>query len=149
MRDVYQALLRDFAEAEGLDPDALCQTEEIEIAGLPLALAFEGGDNFGDVIYVCGLGPVPAERADTIHRRLLEANHLWSGTGGATLGLQPGTGAVVLCGRSDLESLTAEDLATVLEGFVDIALQWRHIIHEAPLSTPESTPEGISASAFA
>ena len=62
MQDIYTGLLRDFADAEGLDPEALCATEEIEIAGLSLALAFDGDETFGDLVYACGLGAVQAER---------------------------------------------------------------------------------------
>jgi hypothetical protein len=149
MQDTYTELLRDFAVAEGLDPDALCATEELEVAGLPLALAFDGDENFGDVVYVCGLGPVPAERARQVHQWLLEANHLWAGTAGATLSLQPGTGAVVISGRIDLDGLTAHALGVVLEDFVDVALYWRRVIHEALLVESEDAPEQLATGAFA
>jgi hypothetical protein len=149
MQDVYFALLRDFARAEELDPEGLCATEEIEVAGLPLTLTFDGDENFGDVVYVCGLGPVPAQRARQVHQWLLEANHLWAGTAGATLSLQPGTGAVVISGRIDLEGLTAPALGVVLEDFVDVALYWRRVIHEAPLMESEDSPDPVATGAYA
>ncbi|MFY8104713.1 MAG: CesT family type III secretion system chaperone [Ramlibacter sp.] len=149
MQDIYTGLLRDFADAEGLDPEALCATEEIEIAGLSLALAFDGDETFGDLVYACGLGAVQAERAGAVHRWLLEANHLWAGTAGATLSLQPETGTVLIAGRLDLDGLTAPALGAVLEDFVDVALYWRRVIHEAPLVASENPSGELQVDAFA
>lgn len=142
MIETYQNLLQELARLEDLDADLLLETQELAVDGLVIALGFEGNNHVGDVVFVTALGSPPTGRTEDIYRTLLEANHLWGGTGGATLGLQAGTGAVVLCSRSDVAELTGEGLAMLLENFVDVARHWHHWMKE---STEMSTDEPHAA----
>jgi hypothetical protein len=69
------------------------------------------------------LGPLGEDDVDDPDalRRLLEANYFWSGTEGATLGLEPGTGSVVLAQQFSVGIVTAELLESTLQRFVEFA----------------------------
>lgn len=137
MLSAYQTLLRDFARHVGLDPDELARTQEVVMGGVAIGLACEGDEESGDLLYFADLGaPVP-RRAAAVYKTLLEANHFWVGTSGATLGLQPGTGRVVCCGSLALPGLTAEGLAQLLDGLIDTLLFWQQYLDD---SLPQGSP---------
>ena len=95
----YEEILSALAGQVGLDPQELLSTQELVVDGQPIGLQLEGDERSGDLIFFAGLGTPAPEQLQRVVRTLLEANHFWVGTGGCTLGLQPGTGAVTLCGR--------------------------------------------------
>lgn len=132
MNPTYEELLRQFAAHVGLDAQELLSTEEVLIDGLAVGLQLEGDTADGDLVFFALLGAPSPEHLGRIARTLLEANNLWVGTGGCTLGLQQATGAVTLCGRMPLGALTGESLAMLLDGFVDTASFWKGFVEGTP-----------------
>ncbi|HZY20490.1 MAG TPA: CesT family type III secretion system chaperone [Ramlibacter sp.] len=131
MIETYNRVLQSFAEQMGIDPQAFAKTQEVVVDDVAVGLAYEGDEQVGDLLYFTDLGAPQAHRAPDVHRTLLEANNLWAGTGGATLGLQHETGHVVLCGRIDVAGVTGESLAMLLDAFVDNAQVWRRFVQDA------------------
>ncbi len=128
MLETYQHLLTAFAAHVGLDPQSLAETQEVTVGDLAIGLAFEGDEHEGDLVYFADLGTPPDHLGTQVHRTLLEANHFWAGTGGATLSLQPETGAVVCCGRTPLGPLDAQGVAALLQVFHELAMFWRSFV---------------------
>lgn len=128
----YEEILSALAEQVGLDTLELLSTQELVVDGQPIGLQLEGDERSGDLIFFAGLGTPAPEQLQRVMRTLLEANHFWVGTGGCTLGLQPGTGAVTLCGRIRLDELGGKTLAALLDGFADTASFWRNLIESPP-----------------
>jgi hypothetical protein len=128
----YADILSALAEQVGLDAQELLTTQELVVDGQPIGLQLEGDDQTGDLVFFAGLGTPDPEQLQRVMRTLLEANHFWVGTGGCTLGLQPGTGAVTLCGRIRLDELGGKTLAALLDGFADTASFWRKLIESPP-----------------
>ena len=128
----FSALLKDFAVANDLSVDALLLQPQVVVDGIPVGLLYEGINDFGDVIFFCQLGLVPPESTTQAHRLMLEGNHLWAATGGATLGLLE-DGTATLCYRTPLAQLNADALADTLELFTAQAQNWI-----ALLGTPET-----------
>lgn len=124
----YNELITAFATHVGMDADTLAATQEIVIEGLSVGLLYDGDETMGDIVYFTQLGTPPAQRLTSVYKTMLEANNLWVGTGGCTLGIQAQTGGVVLCGRMDVTGVTAEGLALLLDAFTDTALFWKKII---------------------
>lgn len=126
----YQKLLENYARGVGLEPvDAFLASQEIVIGGVTVGLTLEGDENSGDVVFFSNLGQ-PASEVDKadLHLMMLQANALWAGTGGCTLGLQPDTGAVLLAGRAPLTVCDAAALASALDAFADVAVLWRNVV---------------------
>lgn len=132
MSNTYEDLLNQFAEHVGLDAKELASTEEVLIDSIAIGLQLDGDPTDGDLVFFTMLGTPNPEHLIRIAPTLLQANNFWVGTGGCTLGLQQGTGAVTLCGRIALSALTGESLAMVLDGFVNTASFWKGFVEGTP-----------------
>ena len=138
----YTQLLEDYAQLVGLEPAAdLLLNQELRVAGLWIGLNAELDEDTGNVVLFTSLGQAASHvQPDRLMRLMLEANALWAGTGGCTLGVQSGTGAVLLCIRAPLALCTAGSLARMIDAFADVALLWREIVqgrHTADLTATE------------
>jgi len=123
----YEHLLRNYAALLDLEPvQLLLATQEIMVEDITVSLMLEGDENIGDIVFCTNLG-IPA-RSESLHVLMLQANALWAGTGGCTLGIQHGTGAVLLAGRTPLPLCHAKGFADMIGAFVDIALRWKSVI---------------------
>lgn len=125
MLEHYFALLQELADHLQISAGELLQSEEVVIDDLAVGLTYAGDDEVGDIVFFCDLGSIPKERVMSVQQVLLEANALWRGTSGATLGIHPGSGSVIMCGRVPLEGATAQGFTGVLDVFVDAAQFWR------------------------
>ena len=126
---VYVSLLKDYAVQAGLPVEEFLANQELVIADLVIGLAPEGDPDRGDLVLFSTLGR-PSSDVDLakLMQLMLEANGLWVGTGGCTLGLQAGTGAVLQCARLSLNATDAASLSASLQAFVDVALVWREVV---------------------
>ena len=125
----YATLLEDYARHAGLPVQEFLANQELLMADTAVGLAPDGNEETGDVILFSTLGrPAAGVSCDELMQLMLEANALWVGTGGCTLGLQAGTGAVLLCARQPLAVSNAASLSAALQTFVDVALLWREVV---------------------
>ncbi len=135
MSQPYHALLTALAEEVGLEPASLLATEEIVIDELPIGLQLEGEGEQAEVLLCSLLAAPSADRWAEVVAALLHANHLWTGTGGATLGMLPIDNTVSLSVRRPLRDLDSEKLAVLLAKTADIGLAWQDYIAHG-ISTP-------------
>ena len=124
----YHKLLTALAEEIGLEAASLIATEEVVIDDLPIGLQLEGEDEKAEVVLCSLLGTVAQNRWPEVARTMLQANHLWSGTGGATLGLLADDDTASLSVRRPLRELNADKLAVLLAKTADIGLAWQDFI---------------------
>lgn len=130
MSQAFTNLLTSFAQEVGLSAvDHFLQTKEIVIDGITVSLYFEGDDDLGEVVFFSLLGTPSDERMAGVVRVLLEANYLWVGTGGATLGISPENNKVIISARMPLDTLNGLALASLLDSFVDSASFWRRYVN--------------------
>lgn len=125
----YSALLEDYARHTELPVDEFLAKQELMYSDIAVGLAPEGDEDTGDIAFFTSLGQPGAEVDRTqLMQLMLEANGLWAGTGGCTLGLQTGTGAVLLCARLPLELTDAPSLSTALQALTTVAMMWREVV---------------------
>lgn len=86
------------------------------------------GEHSTYVVFFTLLGAVDAAQQTRVLRTLLEANHLWAGTAGCTLGMQADSSQVILCGQLPLAFLSGPDLSAVLASFAETATFWRSFV---------------------
>lgn len=144
MNPLYQDLLTSLAENAGLEAAPLLATEEIVIDDLPISMQLTGEGEQAEVVLCSLLGTVPAERWAEVARCLLLANHLWTGTGGATLGLLDADNTVSLSVRRSLHDLDAEQLSLLLAQLADIGLAWQDFISQAHSTPPPAQRDAIT-----
>ena len=143
MSQAYRNLLTEFANEIGLQPlDQFLETEEVVIDDVTVSLFFEGDEELGDVVFFSLLGKPSAERLPAVTRVLLEANYLWAGTGGATLGMSPDDGTVIIAARLPLDTLNGAALASLLDSFVDSASFWRRYV-AGEITPGEQVPNAL------
>jgi len=133
----YEHLLRNYAALLGLEPvQQLLTTQELVVSGITVSLMLDGDKDIGDVVFCTNLGiPTTEMTPERLYSLLLQANGLWAGTNGYTLGLQHGTNAVLLAGRAPLPLCHAKGFADSIGAFVDTALPWRAVIKGQTLNT--------------
>ena len=123
----YQELLSALAEEVGLEASALISSQEIVIDDLPISMKLEGEGEQAQLRLSCELGIPSKARWTLAIRTMLQANHLWTGTGGATLGMLE-HGMVSLSVRRLLSQLNADRLAVLLAKTAHIGLAWQDFI---------------------
>lgn len=145
MPSPYQDLLTALAELAGLEAAALLASEEIVINDLPIGMQLAGEGEHAELLLCSLLGPVAAERWPEVSRCLLLANHLWTGTRGATLGVIDDDNTVSLSLRRPLHALDAHQLSLLLVQAAEIGKAWQDFISQAP-GTP-AAPAWLDANA--
>lgn len=74
------------------------------------------------------IGDPPPEGLEQLLSAMLEANHLFAGTAGATISRDHETGRFHLCRHEPLAILDADSLAALVESFVNTIEIWRKAI---------------------
>lgn len=145
----YEHLLRNYAALLGLEPvQQLLATQELVVSGITISLMLDGDKDIGDVVFCTNLGiPTPEIPLERLYTLLLQANGLWAGTNGYTLGLQHGTSAILLAGRAPLPLCHAKGFAELLSSFVDTALPWQAFIKGQAVSTTSAQQASAVAAA--
>ena len=124
----YNELIESFAASLGLDG--------VEIEGGAAAFEIDGMkvDVFldaeaGTAMVYGEIGRPPSEDDRSFGPAMLKANHLFGGTGGATLCQDPETGDYAIFQAFPLAGLDAESLAAQVARIVDKTEHWRSILN--------------------
>ena len=92
------------------------------------------------------IGDPPPEGLEQLLSAMLEANHLFVGTAGATISRDHETGRFHLCRHEPLAILDADSLAALVESFVNTLEIWRKVIasyRPVAKSAAECTDEAL------
>ena len=122
-------LIKDLGERLGvpleLDADGVCA---FEADGL--AISLHDLPELSAITVLGDLGTPPPERLEGLYAAMLEANHLFRDTGGATLSRDPETGHLVLCRAIPRAMLSPDGFYDAIERFVSTAQVWTNIIRD-------------------
>ena len=124
----FNELVESFAASLGV--------EGVEIDGGAAAFEIDGmkvnvfNDATANTVMVYGeIGQPPSEDDRSFGPAMLKANHLFGGTGGATLCQNPETGEYAIFQAFPLSRLNAESLAEDVARIVDKTEHWRNILN--------------------
>ena len=120
------------------------------------ALTFNGNiivnmdydDELDLLTFYCRLGMIAPDQVGTIYPLLLEANVLWAGTGGATLGVIPDDRSVVLAYQEKAAAIDGQRFEGLLNGLVDAAEFWMKLIEDRSREAPEIFAGGLHMSHY-
>ena len=88
------------------------------------------------------IGAPPPEGADRLCGVMLEANHLFRATAGATISRDPESGDFFLCRLLDLRCLDVESFISQLEKFVNVLESWQRLVADyRPSAVTDGTPK--------
>ncbi len=123
---MFEELRAVFGEMIGLqgpieiDEDGFCSFDVDDAT-----VAMQGMDEIETLALSADVGEPPPERLEQLYRELLQANHNFCGTNGATLSLDPQTGRARLCRFEPYAALDADRLVTLVGNFIASLLDWR------------------------
>lgn len=86
--------------------------------------------------------PPPEDRLERLFKALLEANHLFVGTGGATFSVNAASGEIALCRTIPYSALTGESFCEALTHFVNTLESWIRLVSDfrAAKDLPDDQP---------
>lgn len=121
-------LLQDFGNSIGIadlqvDEDARCNLMFDDIA-----VSFELSKNERSVYIYSYLADAPDTDAGYFYAGLLDANYLFKGTDGATLGVEADSRRIVLIREEKLAPLQLAEFEAILEEFVNLAETWKQTL---------------------
>ena len=123
----YNELIESFAASIGLEGVAIeggaCA---FEIDGMKVDIFHD--ESAGTVMIYGEIGQPPSDDDRSFGPAMLKANHLFGGTGGATLCQNPETGEYAIFQAFPLAGLDAASLAEHVARIVDKTEHWRNIL---------------------
>ncbi len=120
--DTIKSLGAEFgAELQIEDGVAAFTANDDDGEGIDVVLRSGGDDEYADIS--TEVGELPSEGADEIMLKMLEANHLFGGTGGATLSVEGNRAKLER--RVPLTELGRGEGAPILAQFITTARKWR------------------------
>lgn len=135
----FRELMAVLAEKTGVKDEIEIDDENrclMEFDGMGVVI--QGVDEAGVVNFLSALGEPPPEQLTGFYRALLEANHLFQGTFGATLSVAPGSGAVFLCKSIPYVALDGDKFMKDLSNFVNAVETWRTFVSDFRATDNES-----------
>jgi hypothetical protein len=90
------------------------------------------------MVFVAALGSVQ-QGDEALLRHLLEANFLFQGTRGESLGLEASTGRAMLCRQFNPATTSPAAGVELFRRFADTASRWREHLAELPATAPDHT----------
>lgn len=146
----FKDLIEDFSARMGgglqLSPD---DAGAIALVVDEMPLTIQHLDGLNQIALIGEIGePPPAEHLERLYRAMLSANHLFAGTGGATISVDPESSKVMLCRVLELALLDGEAFSTVLEGFLNTLETWRQLVGEFRGTVENGEEKGAGESAF-
>lgn len=147
----FKHLLDEFAQQTGnaTDVSRLFDAGEVRIGQRTISIGCQVDDSsVGESMVVCRCDVVRflSLQAEGTYRLLLEANYLWSGTHGATLGLR-GRDMVIISIARRIGSLDATKLGSMVASLARDAELWSFALGR-PADLPSLTPYAIPAFAY-
>jgi hypothetical protein len=140
-QDNAQQVIGEFGRSIGIDDLALDEEGYCCLAiDRDLIVNIELDADGGRLVLYSMVGQPGPDRAAALEM-LMQANYLGQGTGGAILGAQPETGAIVLSCALPADRLDLPAFNGALERFVNTAEDWmRRLAGPAPAAAAEAAP---------
>jgi hypothetical protein len=142
--DHARALVREFGARIGLpqidfDGDNFCTLSFDDVI-----VNLESADGSEFLSCYLWIAAVDEERRPAVAEAVADANYLFAGTHGATLGMSRSSGDLVLAAQLAEATLTLTRLEQTLKNLVDLAQAWRVRLAEevAPASSSRPAPLG-------
>lgn len=143
--DYFNQLIKMFGESVGV-PDL--ETHSQGLCSLRfderVTIDIEYNEEQNALLFSSLVGVLKISESKLFYDELLEANILWGGTGGATIGVDPASLAVFLCYQEQLKGVSLEQFQQSVKTFSDTALFWNQRVAKGPKKTRKGKLPGRS-----
>jgi hypothetical protein len=138
----FATLLELLSERLGTPLEDAGGASAVEIDGAAVVL-----QDAGDLLLLrAEIGDLPDTGREPLLTSILEANHLYGGTGGGTLALEPGVHLLTLQKYTWFDRLEPDTVPDLVTNFADTAASWRRIL--ADYCPPAPDTSAISHTGF-
>lgn len=121
----FRQLVTGFGEKVGVPDLTPDETGAVVIENELIRMTVQAVPEAGKILMHCEFGEPPAEHADQFERKMLQANFMYRGTGGATLSMDEESGRYYLCRYDELDGQNVESFCALLDSFMSLAADWR------------------------
>ena len=142
----FDDLVKSFGEQIGV-PLRVDDTGTCALAVRDMALTLQDVPELDSIGLWGVIGEPPPQGLERLLSAMLEANHMFGGTAGATISRDPESGRFFLCRLLDARCLDADALATALEKFINTLESWVVLVkdyRESESSAAAVEPEAVS-----
>ncbi len=139
----FDRLVEDLGRELGIELECLNGACGIDMDGATIILQQAGGARGDILIMRADLGELPQQRKAVLMQTLLEANHLFRGTGGATIAIDPDSGRLNMMRYDWLDRLDGRSAFEALEKFAATISAWQRTIADfSEASAPAPDEQG-------
>ena len=146
--DILNNLLGEFGTAIGMPELELDEENRCNLTFDEVAVSFELSPDEASVYLYSYLGDVAGNDSKAVFAALLDANYLFRGTLGATMGVDEVSGRVVIIRSEDLSTLRLSRFQSLVEEFVNLAELWQNRPVEFPAQTAQESPPATPVDAL-
>ena len=132
----FTTLLETLSQRLGTPLEDAGGASALEIDGRPVIL-----QDAGDLLLLrAEIGDLPEEGRESLLTAVLEANHLYGGTGGGTLALEPGVPRLLLQKYTWFDRLDPDTVPELVGRFAATAATWRRLLADYRHGAPDTLP---------
>ena len=134
--DIMKHLLQDFGKTIGIAELQLDNEARCNLLFDDIGVSFELAPKEESVYLYAMLGVAPSTGLEPIYTQLLDANYIFKGTQGATIGVEASSNSIVLIREERLENMQLSRFEATVKAFVDLAESWREKLNELTVEAP-------------
>lgn len=123
-------MLKPLAAACGVDRLEPDETHMVHLGQGGTALTIVGEPETRTVVIFSELGDLPLEGREAFYEVALKANWLFQGGAGASLAINPESGALALNRALPMDALDGESFVEVVRGFLAVLVRWRKLARD-------------------
>ena len=126
----FEELLKPLAAACGVDRLEPDETHMVHLGKEGTALTIVGEPETRTVVIFSELGDLPLEGREAFYEVALKANWPFQGGAGASLAINPESGALALNRALPMDALDGESFVEVVRGFLAVLVRWRRLARD-------------------
>ena len=146
--DILNNLLEEFGASIGMPELELDEENRCNLMFDEVAVSFELSPDEASVYLYSYLGDVVNNDSKAVFSALLDANYLFRGTLGATLGVDEASGRVVMIRLEDLSTLRLSRFQSLVEEFVNLSELWQNRLADFPAQSAQESPPATPVEAL-
>lgn len=146
--DILNNLLGEFGSSIGMPELELDEENRCNLMFDEVAVSFELSPDEASVYLYSYLGDVVSDDSKAVFAALLDANYIFRGTMGATMGVDEASGRVVMIRSEDLSALRLSRFQSLVEEFVNLAELWQNKLADFPAETTQQSPPATPVEAL-
>lgn len=121
----FEELLESLAEACGIDRLEPDDTHMVHLGAEGTALTIVGDPETRMIVLFSEIADLPLEGREAFYEQALKANWLFQGGGGATLAINPDSGALSLNQALPMAALDGALFVQLVQNFLEFLQRWR------------------------